>query len=116
MGLHSASRLGLVAYLYQHRYHVAVFAGMSAEVPITLCSHQQGPDFNLPAWEAGEQDAQQNLPPSQNLRAPEIQLFIAEGTDMLRDAPVMLTDDTQNSAHAVGTYHSPTLSIFHPPS
>lgn len=113
MVLHCASRLGLVAYLYDHRHEIAFSMGWITSMPITICETEyftKDAPFRLviPDNPADEQM------PVQHFQTREIVLFAVEtGKSML---PLLAeTDITHNTGTGEIPYPAPARVIFHPP-
>lgn len=113
MVLHSASRLGLVSYLYQQRHEIAYTLGLVSEVPIAMCNSDYGLNDNLVIQEHKTTD--NNLPPT-IAHAPEIHLIVQQ----LAAFDLNIYRSVAQVAHPLylneSNYSSPPLSIFHPPS
>ena len=109
MMLHSASRLGILSYLYQQRHEIAFRVGIIAEIPIALCSGDYHADTSL---KIQDDDAGKRIPAFST--AHEINLFIQVTEFALR--PVLsLIRDTRVTGFLMKSYLPPVLSIFHPP-
>lgn len=111
MVLHSASRLGVLSYLYQQRHEIAYAVGIIAEIPIAMCSDDY--DFNpgLSIVSADESDL--STPPAL-VQAKEIQLYFSELHNL--NDPKRSESKITAAFQVEVTYSSPPLSIFHPPS
>lgn len=113
MVLHCASRLGLVAYLYDSRHDIAYSMGLITDIPITICETEyftKDAPFRivLPDNHADEQM------PVQHFQAREIVLF-AEETDKSILPPFSAMNIEHNTATFESRYPAPELAIFHPP-
>lgn len=109
MMLHSASRLGVLSYVYQQRHVIAEAIGLIAEVPIAMCdsSYHLSNELQVVAHDSDTE----SVPPS--ILAHEIQLFF---TDVLSLAsPDRLLLPSQSTALIETAYSSPPLPIQHPP-
>jgi hypothetical protein len=109
MMLHSASRLGVLSYLYKQRHEIAFQVGIIAEIPIALCSGQYHADTTL---KIQDHEAGKALPMLST--AQEINLFIQE-TGFIIQPVFTLIRETQVTAFVIQPYLPPALSIFHPP-
>jgi len=113
MVLHCASRLGLVAYLYDSRYDIAYSMGLIADIPIAVCETEyftKDAPFSivLPDNQADEQM------PVKHFQAREIVLF-AEEIDKSIPSIFSALNITHNTATFESRYPAPELAIFHPP-
>lgn len=113
MVLHSASRLGVLSYLYEQRGEIAYALGLLSEEPIAECGHDY--DFGSGLKIMAAEDHQGTLPPAV-LQAKEITLFIDD--TFSSGAPIgrLVTDTTHSSPFIQTAYATPSLSIFHPPA
>lgn len=112
MVLHSASRLGVLSYLYQQRHEIAYAIGVIAEIPIAVCNSDYHPNNNLVI--VTSDDETPGTPPA-IISAREIQLFIVTALDHVHPSRTMALV-THDSPMIERRYSSPALSIFHPPS
>lgn len=113
MVLHSASRLGVLSYLYKQRHEIAFALGMIAEIPIAMCNSDY--EFNHELILHGAQDGDQTTP-AVLLPAHEIHLFVDEPSDFLLEPQHSIAQLTLNTSLREAPYPSPPVSIFHPPS
>lgn len=111
MMLHSASRLGVLSYLYQQRHDIAYAVGLIAEIPIAMCNSDY--DFGSGLVIVSANGSDHSLPP-QSLQAREIQLFVNEFIGFIE--PRRLEFKIDQPFLVESAYSSPPLSIFHPPS
>jgi hypothetical protein len=109
MMLHSASRLGVLSYLYKQRHEIAFQVGIIAEIPIALCSGEYHADTTL---KIQDEETGKALPILST--AHEINLFIQE-TELAIQPVFTLIQDRKVTAFVIQSYISPALSIFHPP-
>lgn len=112
MVLHSASRLGVLSYLYQHRHDIAHSLGLIEEIPIASCTDDYHLNQGLKIVTAEQADS--TLPPATWL-AQEIQLFFHGGADIRFGNPTITLGNAYTIRPAESWYNSPILSIFHPP-
>ena len=113
MVLHSASRVGLISYLYQQRHEIAYTLGIIAEIPIAMCSSDY--DFSGKLVIHEQKSADSSVPPS-IAQAPEIHLFLQRLCTFDVNGVRSLVRIAHQSYIADNGYPTPTLSIFHPPS
>ncbi|MBX2915810.1 MAG: hypothetical protein KF856_11130 [Cyclobacteriaceae bacterium] len=110
MVLHSASRLGVLSYLYQQRHEIGYTLGLIEEVPIAMCNS----DYDFGAGLHFEShDTDSSLPPIA-FTAHEIHLFYSQPEAPLNTERI-ITAVAKQSAVINRTFTSPPLSIFHPP-
>lgn len=111
--LHSASRLGILSYLYKQRYDLAYACGMIKEVPIAMCSidHDLGSGLHIKAHETSDD----SLPPAISC-APEIHLYYNEFPEFSLNPARLAALLQQPSGVVERKYNTPVLAIFHPPS
>lgn len=113
MVLHCASRLGLVAYLYDNRHDIAYGMGWITSIPITICETEyftKDAPFKVVIPEAHTDEQM----PVQHFQTREIVLFAEEtGNSLL---PVFSAASIiHNTATFEPRYPAPILAIFHPP-
>lgn len=113
MVLHSASRLGVLSYLYEQRWEIAYALGLLSEQPIAECSHDY--DFGSGLKIVAADDHQGTLPPAV-LQAKEITLFIDDTFSSGAPVERLVTDTTHGRLFIQTAYATPSLSIFHPPA
>ncbi len=113
MVLHSASRLGMLSYLYQQRHQIAYAVGMITEVPIAMCNSDY--DFEGGLQFHTTDDSDRTLPPAV-LQAKEINLFFVVNLDLKPNAEKIVLRSLSRFDVREVPYSSPPLSIFHPPS
>lgn len=111
MVLHSASRLGVLSYLYKQRHEIAYAVGIIAEVPMAMCNSDYHFTNDL-VIVAAEDDAG-TIPPA-IVNAKEIQLFFVNTISI--DSQRQISQVVHESTVIVQRYSPPALSIFHPPS
>ncbi len=113
MMLHGAARLGVLSYAYEQRHEIAFALGLIDEIPITTCSHEYFADGNLTLHEIDQES--QNAVPAVVFTAQEIHLFM--NTYSALPAPPAPTGlaALHHTGIVPSEYHSPALSIFHPP-
>jgi hypothetical protein len=107
---HSASRLGLVSYLFEHRQEIAYSLGLIGEIPIALCNS----DYDF-------ENGVKITSPDSDLRMPgfamahEINLFFVAGV-ISCNLQNMVSSCKASTIMIDRAYLSPVSSIFHPPS
>ena len=111
MVLHSASRLGVLSYLYQQRREIAYAVGIIAEIPIAMCSSDYDLNSGLSIVSADKSDL--STPPAL-IEAKEIQLFFSRHLSF--NNPNRSESKINEVFLIEAKYSSPPLSIFHPPS
>lgn len=111
MVLHSASRLGVLSYLYQQRHEIAYALGMIAEKPIAMCNSDY--DFGAGLRIEAHDDTENNLPPT-IFTSQEINLFYSHA-DVSVNSARTISAVRKQSAVVTHAFTSPALSIFHPP-
>jgi hypothetical protein len=111
MVLHSASRLGILSYIYQQRHDIAYTIGMIAEKPIAMCNSDY--DFGVGLHIEAHEDTDSNLPPA-IFASQEINLFYSH-TDVSVNSARTVSEVRKQSAVVMHGFTSPALSIFHPP-
>lgn len=111
MVLHSASRLGVLSYLYQQRHEIGYTLGMIAEVPIAMCNSDY--DFGSGLHFESNDTTTDSLPPVA-LTAHEIHLFYSQ-SEVTLNSDRIITAVEKQSAVINRTFTPPSLSIFHPP-
>ncbi len=112
MVLHSASRLGVLSYLYQQRHEISYALGIIAEVPIAMCNSDY--DFGSGLHFESHDNTDHSLPPV-FFTAHEIHLFYSQ-PEVTLNTDRMITSVEKQSAVITHGFTSPALSIFHPPS
>jgi hypothetical protein len=109
MLLHSASRLGVISYLYQNRHDIAHRIGLIVEIPVAVCNSDYSFSKNPIIYSPGDDE---KLPV--NFQAREIILFFQDtGTDLLLSS--VITSEFHFTALVESGYASPSDLIFHPP-
>ena len=111
MVLHSASRLGVLSYVYSQRHEIAYAIGLIAEIPIAMCSSDYHFNSGFTVVNADHSDL--STPPVL-IEAKEIQLFFSELLNL--NDPERSECKNAKAFQVETTYSSPPLSIFHPPS
>ncbi len=107
MIVHCAARLGMLSYVYGHRFELAYSLGISSEKYIPLCKSDYASvtHLSLPA-ESGEEAPV-------TIQAADIQLFGPVDTMTL---PERVGTVLPTLRHESSTFHSvPLPPIFHPP-
>lgn len=111
MALHSASRLGVLSYLYQQRHEIGYTLGLIEEVPIAMCNSDY--DFGAGLHFESHDNTDSSLPPVA-FTAHEIHLFYSQPEAPLNTERIITAVEKQ-SAVINRAFTSPPLSIFHPP-
>jgi hypothetical protein len=112
MVLHSASRLGVISYLYGKRHDLAYRVGLIAEIPIAICNLDHF-SKQVPLVISDHDTTDKQLP-VQFSQAKEINLFIQSHDQSLVTARAALDSD-HNTILIEARYTPPLLIIFHPP-
>ncbi len=112
MVLHSASRLGVLSYLYQHRHDIAYTLGLIEEVPIASCTDDYHLSQGFEVVVAEQSDS--TLPPA-TWFAQEIQLFFHGKAEIQFSNPSIVLAGSYSVRPPESKYNSPIVSIFHPP-
>lgn len=113
MVLHCASRLGLVAYLYDSRHDMAYRLGLITDIPITICETEYFTK-DAPFRMVIPDDHTDERMPVPHFQTREIVLFAEEtGKSILPLASEARI--VHNTATFESSYPAPVLAIFHPP-
>lgn len=111
MTLHCFSRLGLLSYVYEQRHELAYALGVVAEIPIPLCNSNY--DFTKGLVIQNHDIDQSN--PKQLAQAHEINLFF-NAIELIVEPSFFGCGENKFNSIPDKFYHSPSRSIFHPPS
>ena len=102
--------MGILSYVFEKRHAIAYSIGIIAEIPIALCNADYDFSGDLKIQDA---DEDQSMPYFAS--AQEINLFFISAFE-LEQAPSHLELSKAETFCSDLDYHSPTNSIFHPPS
>ena len=108
MVIHSASRLGILSYLYQQRHDIAYTLGLLKEVPIAMCNSDY--DFGSGLHFESNDTTEDSLPPVA-FTAHEIHLFYSQ-LEVTLNSDRIITAVEKHSAVIDRTFTPPSLSIF----
>ena len=109
MGLHCASRLGTISYLFENRHAIAFSIGLISEKPIAICSssyhYNKELKISLP-------ESDQKMPDF--AQAQDINLYCVDLFQFPEQA-IILADSMLTFFHPLNYPLGETDPVFHPP-
>jgi hypothetical protein len=111
MVLHCAGRLGLLNQLYQKRHAIAYSVGVTAEIPIAICSSDYSQTKSIVLVDHKDESSF----PARLVQAQEIILYFNDNNFEIKSTASLI--ESHHQIILKDQYLPPLLSgIFHPPS